>query len=306
MPSKLLRLGPFGAGVTLGDGTLSVEGRLQGAPWSAIYRTLKRITRSEAPQVALSKPVPASEAGGDDPEAAAIRKRIEGIVWYHTIDLGHGVATPGAFNHLPVLDQYCVPDDLTGKRVLDIGTFDGFWAFEFEKRGATVVALDLDNAGQLDLPAQVRAKTSQEELNRKFGNGFAIVHDILGSRVERVVNTVYEIDPAVHGMFDIVHIGSALIHMRNPIRALQRMRSVARGYALISEPYKKDLERYGPKPLVECRGGREDCNWYRFSRPAFLAMLEGAGFSKVEILNEFDHGPYDAPASMAYRIYKAS
>jgi len=243
---------------------------------------------------------------GDDEEAARIRKRIEGIIWYHTIDLGHGVVTPGAFNHLPVLDQYCLPDDLTGKRVLDIGTFDGFWAFEFEKRGAEVVALDLDNAGQLDLPAQVRARTGPEELNRKFGSGFAIVHEILNSRVERVVNTVYEIDPAVHGMFDVVHIGSELIHMRNPIRALQRMRSVARGYAQISEPYKPDLERYGPKPLVECRGGREDCNWYRFSRPAFLAMLKGAGFSNIEVLNEFHHGPWDAPTSMAYRIYRAS
>src|SRR6478752_5079558 len=68
-----------------------------------------------------------------DPES--IRRGVASFPhWYHRIELPGGVVTPG---HNPInAPSYGIPDDLTGKRVLDVGAWDGFWTFEALKRGA--------------------------------------------------------------------------------------------------------------------------------------------------------------------------
>ena len=84
------------------------------------------------------------------------RKRIEERVrrfpyWYHRIALPHDVVTPGWAPVAP--EAYSIPDDLNGKRVLDIGAWDGYWSFEALRRGAReVVAIDdfSDFLGALD------------------------------------------------------------------------------------------------------------------------------------------------------------
>ena len=68
---------------------------------------------------------------------------VQALEWYHTIDLGNGIVTPGHYDHRPYLCHYRLPDNLHGKRVIDIGTASGFFAFEFERRGASVLATDL-------------------------------------------------------------------------------------------------------------------------------------------------------------------
>ena len=71
-------------------------------------------------------------------------------VWYHTIDLAPGVVTPGWFDLRPVVERMPWPS-VAGKRCLDVGTYDGFLAFEMERRGAAeVVAVDLDDHDQWD------------------------------------------------------------------------------------------------------------------------------------------------------------
>lgn len=73
-----------------------------------------------------------------------VKRRVNEFQWYHTIDLGNGLITPGQYDHRPLLKHYGLPDDLTGKTVLDIGPAHGFFAFEFEKRRAVrVVTVEL-------------------------------------------------------------------------------------------------------------------------------------------------------------------
>src|SRR5262245_15201321 len=74
----------------------------------------------------------------------------------HTRALGAGVVTDGLFDLRPFVGRYGLPDDLTGQRVLDVGTFDGFWAFEMERRGALVTSIDVDRTQQLDWPPRLR------------------------------------------------------------------------------------------------------------------------------------------------------
>ena len=82
----------------------------------------------------------------------AVSERLGEISWYHTQELGPGVVTQGMFDLRPYVERYGIPADLTGLRALDVGTFEGFWAFELERRGAEVVAIDVDSIQDLDWP----------------------------------------------------------------------------------------------------------------------------------------------------------
>ena len=58
-----------------------------------------------------------------------IRARIAAVpFWFHQIELAPGIVTPGYDRSQEKLPQLQLPDDLTGKRVLDIGAFDGYLA----------------------------------------------------------------------------------------------------------------------------------------------------------------------------------
>src|SRR2546421_7418124 len=145
---------------------------------------------------------PASESG--------LRAEAERYPWYHTIDLGNGVVTTGMFDHRPVLDRYPLPADLSGKRCLDVATMDGFWAFEMERRGATsVTAIDLDDPEDLDWPASLRP-AHDRTLDEMKAERFALAKQALGSRVERVICSAYDLGPEV-GEFDFVFCGDLLL-----------------------------------------------------------------------------------------------
>ena len=126
---------------------------------------------------------------------ASVQERLRARVeeagpWYHTLDLGSGVVTEGMFDLRPFVDRYGLPDDLAGKHVLDVGTFDGFWAFEMERRGAQVTSLDVDRIQQLDWPPRLRPAEDGPR-----GRTFRIAHEALGSSVERVGCSIYEATP---------------------------------------------------------------------------------------------------------------
>ncbi|MDP9100555.1 MAG: hypothetical protein M3N21_00155, partial [Actinomycetota bacterium] len=86
----------------------------------------------------------------DREEAVAALRAHPG--WYHSMDLAPGVTTSG-FTDLRAFSSRALPASLAGGRCLDVGTFDGFWAFEMERRGAaSVVGIDVDDTEQLEHP----------------------------------------------------------------------------------------------------------------------------------------------------------
>src|SRR3954469_2657180 len=102
-------------------------------------------------------------------------ERAKAQGWYHTLDLP-GVTTTGVFDMRPYVPQYGLPESLAGKRVLEVGTWDGFWAFELERRGAAeVIAIDLDDERDLDWPP--RRRRPNPDLVR--GSGFRIAKELL-------------------------------------------------------------------------------------------------------------------------------
>src|SRR5260370_26442585 len=111
----------------------------------------------------------------------ALVREVGRYGWYHTIDLGEGVVTQGMFDHRPVLDRYMIPASLAGLRCLDVGTMDGFWAFEMERRGAgEVIATDVGAVDELDWPRQWRERV-QPALDETKAERFALVSGARGS-----------------------------------------------------------------------------------------------------------------------------
>lgn len=209
--------------------------------------------------------------------------KIRDRSWYHTIEFPDGTTTPGYFDTRSVPDQIVWPTQLAGGRCLDVGTFDGFWAFEMERRGAAeVVAIDVDDPEQLDWryderrsgPADVRAWGAER------GPGFEEARRRLDSRVQRLVTSVYDLDPARHGRFDVVFCGALLLHLRDPFLALERMREVCAGELVLVETIDATLEILAKYVACARISGHRD-QWWRVNLAGLLAMVDIAGFEVV-------------------------
>lgn len=243
----------------------------------------------------------------DTPEANALAASVGALTWYHTIELPHGIVTPGYFDHRDLLPRYGLPARLDGLRVLDVATYDGFWAFEFERRGAAeVVALDVWEKREIDLPPRTRAAMSEEELSLAYGKGFSLAHKALGSKVQPLHCNVYDLSPERTGLFDLVHVGDLLLHLRDPVRALTAIRSVCRGQAILSDVIFPELDRgTGGVPLMQYQGGRGQNIWWRLGSEALRAMIEDAGFERVEEASRFKYGQRGLPPSIWHAVFRA-
>jgi tRNA (mo5U34)-methyltransferase len=223
----------------------------------------------------------------DDREA--LLHEVERYGWYHTIDLGHGVVTPGMFDHRPVRDRYMLPSTLSGMRCLDVGTMDGFWAFEMERRGAAeVLATDVGAVDELDWPRQWRDRV-EPALDETKAERFAFVRGALGSSVQRLERSVYELDPNEIGVFDLVFCGDLLVHLKDPITAVQRLRGVCGGSAIVCNPVKR-FRLARRRPLAEF-DGIDEFRWWLLSEASVERMLLAAGFDGVEVGRRFELPP---------------
>ena len=72
--------------------------------------------------------------------------------WYHTVDLGNGLVDSRQLR-LPrrACPSSAFPADMHGMRVLDVGAATGFFSFEFERRGADVVSVEMASFSDLDV-----------------------------------------------------------------------------------------------------------------------------------------------------------
>jgi tRNA (mo5U34)-methyltransferase len=218
-------------------------------------------------------------------ERDELRERAEAIGWYQTLELAPGVSTAGMFDLRPFVDRYQLPERLDGLRVLDVGTWDGFWAFEMERRGAAeVVAIDVEREDQLDWP---RARRPEQFSETERGAGFRLAHEAFGSRVERHVVSIYDASPADLGTFDLIFCGSVLIHLRDPMLAIERIWELCSGTFISVEAYSR-LAGLSPVPAVFFRADRpSDVVFWEPSARTWKRMLLASGFETVERKGRF-------------------
>jgi tRNA (mo5U34)-methyltransferase len=209
---------------------------------------------------------------------------VNDLHWYHTLELPGGKLTPGWFDTRPVVDRMpWPPGTLHGKRCLDVGTWDGFWAFEMERRGANeVVAIDVPDARGWDWPARATATgLHMLEVMKGGDRSFEVAAGALGSNVQRKDLSVYDLDPDEVGRFDLVFVGSLLLHLRDPVGALERVRSVCSGELVLADTVELAASVRWPRRPVGRLEGNEAPLWWQPNIAAVRRMVEAAGFRIV-------------------------
>jgi tRNA (mo5U34)-methyltransferase len=197
--------------------------------------------------------------------------------WWHTIELEGGLVTPGVWDirHLP--PQIPWPESLEGKRCLDVGTMDGFWAFEMERRGAgEILAIDVPYS-ENDTKPERRAELVQRN-HRKAGETFNVLVDLLGSKAKYQTLNIYDLNPDTVGMFDLVFVGYMLHQLRDPLRALEAVRSVCRGSVIVLDQilFYRSLWMRDPVATVGARRDYDD--YFYFNAAGLRRVVEMAGF----------------------------
>ena len=218
--------------------------------------------------------------------------------WYHTIELPGGVVTPGWFDLRPIIAKLPWPD-VAGKRCLDVGTYDGCLAFELERRGAAeVVAVDIASHEDWDWPADARVQGPARlaEMAGEKGRGFEIARDALGSKVDRRFVNIYDLTPEELGTFDVVVVGALLLHLRDPIRAMEAVRSVCGGHLLSWDQVDLTLSAvFRRRPVAQLHGSGEGVQWWTPNIAGYHRMLFSAGFQI-----EAKAGPWSLPFGTAH------
>jgi tRNA (mo5U34)-methyltransferase len=219
---------------------------------------------------------------------------FEGVYWHQRWELFAGIFTPGKNPVELMCQEMNIPDDLIGKRVLDIGAWNGCLSFECERRGAREI---------IALGPEEPAKT-----------GFYRLRDILGSkRTHYVVGSVYDLNPERLGYFDVVMFCGVLYHLRYPTLGIDNIRRVCTGEVFV-ETIVNDAQlveqcEEGPRVVAmvdisprlltmplwqffrQDELEKDSSNWFTPSTAAVLQAFESAGF-EMKLLKNFGRATF--------------
>lgn len=198
-------------------------------------------------------------------------QRMNEIDWFHSIPLKDGLVTPGRDDSISKLKQVCLPEDLSGKSVLDIGAWDGFFSFQAEKNGAErVLATD---------------HFCWSGPGWGTNEGFKFAREILGSKVEDLDIDAMDISPESVGEFDVVMFLGVLYHLQDPMAGLRVAASVCKEL-LIIETLMDDLHRWKPSMVYfpSDSYNKDSTNYWAPNVAAMKGMLHDLGFSRVEVV----------------------
>lgn len=219
-----------------------------------------------------------------------------GIHWHQRWEVFQGVFTPGR-NSVERLCAFAqLPPDLSGKRVLDIGALNGCFSFECERRGASeVIAYSLENPKE---------------------SGFNKLKSLLNSKVSYIQGSVYSLSPETLGLFDVILFFGVLYHLRYPLLAIDRIRTVSKGmvyvethvvtnFHLVRKPFTFIGLLLGLSLLFKTtpiwRQYREyelhpqdQSNWFGPNIRAVIESFESAGFDTTHIASRRTRATFKA------------
>jgi tRNA (mo5U34)-methyltransferase len=247
----------------------------------------------------------ARELGYGDPSA---------FFWYHTVDLGRGLVTPGSYDFRGSWPAFGFPRSMAGMRALDVGSATGFFAFELEKRGAQVTSVEVPSMADLDVfpgedvrstlaklermlpvhsvqtPEQLDLlfhRSSLQEFYHHFLDGpFLFCREVLHSNVARHYAPIYDLSAeTLGGQFDWVFVGDVLLHTIHPLKALAAVASVCRGTLVIAQSLPHPA---GPQPMMLYVGGdtlgADSLSWWLPNLACLEQILRKLGFADVRVV----------------------
>ena len=244
---------------------------------------------ASAERTTMSQKLPGLPGALKESFADVVRQRVEREpYWFHKIEIAPGLETPGWSD--PVTEKlpfFGMPEDLTGKRVLDIGCAEGFFSFEAEARGAReVVAID-------SFPDSIRR--------------FNIVREARQSNATAFLMNVYDLDPDRLGTFDLVLFYGVFYHLKHPQLALEAIQKVCVGDLLfqtfaLEDPRVKDepWAKYHPHGLMSGANNEhfDPTVFWLFNSMACVGMLDSLGFEDIETVST-DPNPFVLRARVA-------
>lgn len=208
--------------------------------------------------------------------------------WFHQIDLGGGRFTKSQSAIGEPLEhprptwetvKVCLPDNLSGKSVLDVGCNAGFYCIETKRRGA----------------ARVLGVDSQRNLIRQA----IFVRKVLGLEIDYQRLSVYDLDPNSLGQFDVTLALGLIYHCKHLVLALEKLFAVTRELLVIETAiYPPDK---APSSFVYDVGGIQPTlhplayvenppdakeaiyNWFLPGVEALCALLRNVGFDELEV-----------------------
>lgn len=214
--------------------------------------------------------------------------------WYHRIELP-GITTPG---WAPIdASKYRLPQRFDGERILDIGSWDGYWTWHAMERGAQyVVAIDdfSDKLGSINVDRSNQWKT-WDLCQKAFGYKMC----------QRLTMSVYDICQL--GIeFDRVFCFGVLYHLKHPTWALEQLRKVTRKAIHVesaildnvASPYtskKCDPESCHAEYYPNAEFGCNASNWTVPSLKCLQAWLSATGWADIATWKLTD-----APISIAH------
>jgi len=217
-----------------------------------------------------------------------LRERVQSIpFWYHGIKLPGGIETPGACPFDP--SAYRLPD-FAGKRVLDVGAWDGYFTWAALAGGASeVIAIDDFS----DIPNF----DPNFDPNFKAWETWDLCREAFGFRnCDRINVSLYDVTPERFGAFDYVLFYGVLYHCRHPLLALDKLSAVCKPGGEIRietaicddySPYQGHLGHGYPSGAGHCLAefyprneyGGNATNWWTPNVTCLKAMMESAGFT---------------------------
>ena len=152
------------------------------------------------------------------PTKEALLEQVKTLHWAHTIDLGDGAVTPGYWPASDFIRRALDQVDFRGKKVLDVGCWDGLWSFEAEKRGAALVWAT-DDRSQRPWRDQPTVELARQ---------------LLQSRVRYFPDVpVFDVPKLGIADFDVVLFFGVYYHLKDPLLALSRLRQVMKTGAVL-------------------------------------------------------------------------
>jgi tRNA (mo5U34)-methyltransferase len=210
--------------------------------------------------------------------------------WFHRIDLGDGIFTKTESVMGERVDhprqtweviQQCLPADLTGKSVLDVGCNGGFYCVEAKRRGA----------------ARVLGVDGQRQHVRQA----LFVREVLGLDLEFRRFSVYDLDPETIGVFDITLALGLVYHLKHLVLGLERLYEVTRELLIVEtaiippeQTPASFVQQLGEirqtlHPLAYAENPPEAkeqvYNWFLPSPDALRVLLLNTGFAEASVFD---------------------
>lgn len=217
------------------------------------------------------------------------KPRLEDCFWYHTFDLPGGQTVAGAWDLRGRFADYIAHVPLAGRRLLDLGTANGFLTWEAERAGAEVVSFDLDHSNRQKLLPfkdsiycvdRAESERQREDFFNSQKRGYWYMHHTLGSSAKVYYGDIENL-PRELGHFDVALFGSVLEHLPDHIQAIGSA-------ALLTDTIIIVTPIHSSEQTTALFAGSAACpdanfSFWRYSLPVYREIFAICGFYIVTV-----------------------